>query len=84
MAKSILFRSSAADFHTQPTALAQLAEIEKLLGEKLIAADALQHEITATLWEADREFWQRFVASIAIGLLIGSIIGLRLVVFAAR
>jgi hypothetical protein len=66
------------------TIASPLAQIETVLGEQLIRADVLRLEIEALRYSAEQDRWQQFVAAIAVGLLIGAVIGCVVVTRAAR
>jgi len=66
------------------TIASPLAQIETVLGEQLIRADVLRLEIEALRYSAEKDRWQQVAAAIAVGLLIGAVVGCRLVLLAAR
>jgi hypothetical protein len=62
----------------------RLAQIETVLGERLIRMDVLRLEIDALRYSADQDRWQQTVAMLAVGLLIGAAIGCVLVTRATQ
>jgi len=66
------------DLIAQPP-LTALARVERSLGHKLIHAEILRGEIEALRREADSDRWQQTVAMVAVGLLLGAVIGCTLV-----
>jgi len=66
------------DLIAQPP-LTALARVEASLGNQLIRAEILRGEIEALRHEADSDRWQQTVAMLAVGLLLGAVIGCTLV-----
>lgn len=62
--------------------VSHLAQVEEVLGQQLIRADVLRLEIDALRYRAEQDRWHQFAAAIAVGLLIGAVIGCRLVLWA--
>lgn len=61
------------------TIASPLAQIETVLGEQLIRADVLRLEIEALRYAAEQERWHQLAAAIAVGLLLGAVLGCFLV-----
>ena len=61
-----------------------LAQIEAVLGEKLLEADCERVTIEALRYSAEEDLWQQFVAALVVGFLIGGIIGCVIVTHVAR
>lgn len=55
--------------------LTALAQVELTLGETLIKADCELHHMMSVRFEADRDRWHQTAAMLAIGLLLGAVIG---------
>jgi hypothetical protein len=66
------------DLIAQPP-LTALARVEASLGSQLIRAEILRGEIEALRHEADSDRWQQTAAMLAVGLLLGAVIGCTLV-----
>ena len=66
------------DLIAQPP-LTALARVEASLGNQLIRAEILRGEIETLRAVADQDRWQQTVAMLAVGLLLGAVIGCTLV-----
>lgn len=56
--------------------MSQLAQVQMLLGERLIEMDMLRMEIQALRYVAQRERWQERFAALAVFALVGAVVGL--------
>lgn len=64
--------------------LSPLGQIQAVLGAQLIRGELLRIEIEALRHEADQDRWQQFVAMMAVGLLVGAVVGCAIVTRSAR
>jgi len=55
--------------------LSSLAQVETALGDHLIRAEVVRIQIETLRHEAEREGWHLLAAMVAVGLLIGAVVG---------